>query len=119
LFFIVEHFTAEQYARIRRHAYIPLFKLGLDAAIDPKSEMLVNCLENSYMWNFHQQMYVNTRKRLKVDTSIIDFNLKRLHECIATVAAQRDYDQTMLTWDEIPLALEFYLQTDGKPCNYS
>jgi hypothetical protein len=71
------------------------------------------------MWNFHKQIYLNTRKQLKIDMPIIDFNLKRLHECIASVAAHYGYDQTMLTWDEIPLALEFYLQTDGKQSNYS
>ena len=54
------------------------------------------------------------KKRLKVDIPIIDFNLTRLLNCVGKVVKQRGLTQTMLNLDELIIALEFYLQIDGK-----
>ncbi|CAF1682531.1 unnamed protein product, partial [Adineta ricciae] len=70
------------------------------------------CMKHSYMWNFYQKLYVDTKKRFRVDISLIDYNLQRLHECLTTVTTQRNLYQKCLTWDEMILALEFYLQID-------
>ena len=53
------------------------------------------------------------KKRLKVDISIIDYNLKRLEYCLEKVILQRQQQQTMLNVDELAMALEFFLQFDG------
>ncbi|UJR29605.1 hypothetical protein I4U23_017153 [Adineta vaga] len=110
----IERLTDEQFNRIRHSAYLPLFKLTVDTQIQANQNILSTCVHNSYMWDFHRTVYVNTRKRLKIDPSIIDFNLKRLQQCIEKVAIQRGYGPTMLSFNEMSLALEFYLQTDGK-----
>ncbi|UJR12964.1 hypothetical protein I4U23_017138 [Adineta vaga] len=110
----IERLTDEQFHRIRHGTYLPLFELTMDAQVDTNQNILSTCVNNSYMWDFHRTVYVNTRKRLKIDTSIIDFNLKRLQQCIEKVTIQRGYGPTMLSFNEMSLALEFYLQTDGK-----
>jgi hypothetical protein len=68
----------------------------------------------SFLLCFYHNLYVKLKKRLKVDIPIIDFNLTRLRHCIDKVVAQRDQQQTMLNMDELSIALEFYLQIDGK-----
>jgi hypothetical protein len=106
-FLLVDSLTEPQYARIRRYAYPPLFKFELNT--DDKSHA-----GDSFMGFCYEQLYTKTSQQLKVDIPIIDYNLTRLRQCLATVAAQRHHQSTMLTIDELPLALEFYLQIDGK-----
>ena len=93
---------------------MPLFKLEMDKSVPLNTEAYKTCIEHSYMWNFYQKLYVDTKKRFRVDMSLIDYNLQRLHECLTTVATQRKLHQKFLTWDEMLSALEFYLQIDGK-----
>lgn len=75
-------------------------------------------LKDSFLLDFYQEFYGNLKTRLKVDISILDFNATRLRECVNQVVAQYHLEQTMLNVDELPLALEFYLQIDGK-CSLS
>ena len=106
--------TNEQFARVRCHAFPQLFKLELDIGIKlyPEKTQINTC--ESFLWNLYQTLYVKTKHRLKVDIPIIDFNLTRLRNCINKVVIQRGLSQKMLNLDELPLALEFYLQIDGK-----
>lgn len=106
--------TDEQYTRVHYRAFPQLFKLEMDIGIkiNPENTAISSC--ESFLMCFYQNLYVKTKKRLKVDIPIIDFNLTRLHNCIGKVIAQRGQQQTMLNTDELVLALEFYLQIDGK-----
>jgi hypothetical protein len=96
----------EQFARVRDPVFSPVFKLELDTD--------VNNAQESFMWSFYQNLFVKTEKRLWADIPIIDFNFTRLNRCIEKVAVQRDQPQTMLSIDELVVALEFYLQIDGR-----
>ena len=106
VFVIVELLSESQYTRIRRHAYPGPFKLEMNSQDEDASK-------DSFMGHYYEQLYVKPNQQLKVDIPIIDYNLTRLRKCLAKVAAQRDHKPTMLTMDELPLALEFYLQIDG------
>ena len=104
--FIVELWSEEQFNRARRRTIHPLFKLQMDDSIKTHSS-------DSFLLSFYQDLYLKMKKRLKIDISVIDFNLTRLRHCIEQVVIQRDQQQTMLNIDELALALEFYLQFDG------
>lgn len=98
--------TEEQYARLRHPTFRPMFKLEKDAVVS-------NGRHGSFLLSVYDSLYVKMKKRLKMNIPTIDFNLTRLRQCIAKVAVQRGQLQTMLTLDELPMALEFYLQIDG------
>ena len=110
----VESLTEEQYARIRRGAFPQLFQLDMDLVVKIKPEKTEIKTSDSFLICFYQNLYIKTKKKLKVDIPIIDFNLTRLRNCIGKVVVQRGQQQTMLSTDELALALEFYLQIDGK-----
>lgn len=109
--------TEAQYARIRYGVFQPLFKVEMDVGtskVNPENNAIST--RESFLLYFYQNLYVKLKKRWKVDIPVIDFNLTRLHHCIVQVAAQRGQpqQQTMLNIDELVIALEFYLQIDGK-----
>jgi hypothetical protein len=115
LSFIVESLTEEQYDRVRHRVFPQLFKLEMNidgTNINPEKNQLSSC--ESFLLCFYQNLYVKLKKRLKVAIPIIDFNFTRLRHCIGKVATQRNQQQNMLTMDELAIALEFYLQIDGK-----
>ena len=87
--------------------------MDIGTKINPEKLQLNSC--ESFLLCFYQNLYIKTKKRLKVDIPIIDFNLTRLRNCIGKVVVQRGaQQQTMLSIDELAIALEFYLQMDGK-----
>jgi hypothetical protein len=96
----------EHYARLRNPTFRPMFKLEKDDEVS-------NGTHGSFLLDVYDRLYVKMKKRLKINIPTIDFNLIRLRRCINKVAVQRGHLQTMLTIDELPLALEFYLQIDG------
>jgi hypothetical protein len=109
--------SAEQYARVRYDTYPRLFRLttvnvNVDEGVIERTTQLN--MKNSFLLSFYHDLYEKTKKRLKVDIPVIDFNLTRLRHCIDLVVVQRGVDQTMLNMDELLIALEFYLQIDGK-----
>jgi len=57
---------------------------------------------------------MKTKERLKVDIPILHFNLTRLQQCVDKVVAQRGLQEKMFDLEELAIALEFYLQIDGK-----
>jgi hypothetical protein len=62
---------------------------------------------------------MKTKQRLQLDIPILDFNLTRLRHCIDKVVAQRRLQEKMFNLEELIIALEFYLQIDGKSiCNF-
>ena len=86
--------------------------MDIGAKVNPEKLQLSSC--ESFLLCFYRNLYIKTKKRLKVDIPIIDFNLTRLRHCIGKVVAQRNLQQRMLDNDELAIALEFYLQIDGK-----
>jgi hypothetical protein len=66
------------------------------------------------MIDFYQNLYMKIQQRLQVDIPILDFNLVRLQYCIDKVITQRNIQENMLNRKELSVALEFYLQIDGK-----
>ncbi|CAF1465715.1 unnamed protein product [Adineta steineri] len=106
--------TQEQYERAHFYRFPKLFKLkmNLDHTQVKSNDDHQTSLCNSFLLCFYDNLYRKLKKRLNVGTSILDFNLTRLRQCIDKVVEQRGQRQTMLSIDELPLALEFYLQID-------
>ena len=103
---LVDLLDAEQYARVRNGTYTTLFKLEKNQTnANPK---------DSFLLTFYQDLFSQLKQRLKVDIAILDFNLVRLRQCIEQVVAHYHLKQTMLNLDELPTALEFFLQIDGQ-----
>lgn len=67
---------------------------------------------NSFLITFYQELYGKLNDRLMTEIPILDFNLKRLHDCVKQVAAHYQLDQITLNVNELASALEFYLQID-------
>ena len=79
----------------------------------------------SFMKFIHKNFIVNLSKKLKVDESIIDFNLIRLNDVTIRSILNRTGHQhnqenihnnfnEAYPMDELPMALEIFLQMDGK-----
>lgn len=102
---IVDLLNTEQYARIRRNTYPIPFKLEMNTNITDRND--------SFLLRLYQDLYVDLKQRLKVDISLLDFNLTRLRFCVDQVVTHYHLEQTMLHLNELACALEFYLQIDG------
>lgn len=70
---------------------------------------------SSFMINFYRKLFLDTSRRWKIPLSMIDYNLTRLHNCMDKYGRQTD-EAAIGFIDELPLALEFYLQIDGNFC---
>ena len=77
----------------------------------------------SFFINLHQQLYGDLMRRLHVSDVILDYNYSRLFKCMDLMTNERiqrrfegnptgHYEQLPL--NEYAIALEFYLQIDGK-----
>ena len=100
-------------------AYPAWFKLELNSDTQQINlEKSTYHTNDSFLIGFYQTLYVKMKKRLKVDLPVLDYNLKRLENCISRVALERGHPSTMLSLDELPLALEFFLQFDGQESPY-
>ena len=66
----------------------------------------------SFLIDFYQKLYLDANRRWKLKLSLIDYNLTRLHKCMDKYSKQVGEAATA-SIDELPLALEFYLQIDG------
>ena len=104
---VVESLTETQYARLRPHAFAESFKVEMATPEENAAG------QDSFLRHYYEQLYLKPSQQLIVDIPIIDYNLMRLRKCVAEIAAQRAHQPTMLTLDELPLALEFYMQMDG------
>lgn len=112
LFFLLNRYTLtvglcnpEHFARIRRGTYPTLFQLNMNSTTTDRND--------SFLLRLYHDLYSDLAQRMKVDISILDFNLTRLRLCVDQVVAHYHLKQTMLNMDELASALEFYLQMDG------
>ena len=81
---------------------------------------------SSFMIFLYRNLVVVMSEKLKVDPSIIDYNLTRLDECVSTVVNKRvrefpsekqyPYHRAFFRVEEWQIALEFFLQFDGEHC---
>ena len=67
----------------------------------------------SFLIDFYQKLYVDTSQRWQISLSLIDYNLTRLRKCMDKYSIQVG-EAAIASMDELPMALEFYLQIDGK-----
>lgn len=104
---LVDSLGNEQYARLRRGTFPQMFHMEIMGTAD----MNIN---DSFLLKFYDDFYMQLKKRLRVDISLLDFSLARLRQCIDQIVVQRALEQTMLNMDELAVALEFYLQIDGQ-----
>ena len=89
----------EQYYRRRQNAYIDTFELlAWDGLKNEKNFQ-------SFLLTLYTDMYVQLSKKWHIEKPILDYNLARLQQC----ALQNGFQFSI---NDLPLALEFYLQTD-------
>ena len=106
--------TNEQQRRRDYHSFHQPFTL-----IDQSNDVTVR----PFFVSIYHHMYEDLTQRFHVDNAILDYNYERLRQCIHIMTQERvryglDPQNTMgreqLRIDEYALALEFYLQIDGK-----
>ena len=77
----------------------------------------------SFFLNLHAKLFGDLIQRLRIDSMIIDYNYTRLLKCMSILTEERLryrfgnsslISLEQLSMDEYPMALEFYLQFDGK-----
>ena len=77
----------------------------------------------SFFLNIYRQLFGNLLRRLRVDQTILDYNYERLLKCMSILTDERiryrfgtlsKIHTEQLSFQEYALALEFYLQFDGK-----
>lgn len=86
----------------------------------PPNSVLVDTKIPSLFWPIYQQIFGDVSEHLHVDMSIIDYNYARLTRCIDIWAKEKMIrfkskpHDVALDQREYAIALEFYLQIDGK-----
>jgi hypothetical protein len=70
---------------------------------------------DSFMNDLFQDLFIEPSRQWKIPYSIIDFNLSRLRRCM-DIYKKQTQDAAIASFQELPLALEFFLQIDGKLC---
>jgi hypothetical protein len=68
---------------------------------------------DSFMIDLYRDLFIEPSRRWKIDHSIIDYNLSRLRKCMDLYTKQTN-EPALLSFNELTLALEFFLQIDGK-----
>ena len=82
--------------------------------------ILMNKDAPSFFWLIYQELFANVSEHLHVDMSIIDYNYVRLSKCVDTWRKERisrfqkSPAETIFDHKEYAVALEFYLQIDGR-----
>ena len=82
------------------------------AAFELKQNRFMDPID-SFIVDLYRDLFVEPSRRWKIEGSIIDYNLCRLRRCMALYTAQTN-EAALLSFDEWPMALEFYLQIDGR-----
>ena len=85
--------------------FSPSFVLSRCRSLDDDDEQRHS--SESFMSELYHRFYSNLQRRWHIDLPIIDYNLARLKK----LAEQHQF---RFTFDDFPLALEFYLQMDGQ-----
>jgi len=73
---------------------------------------------DSFMMDFYQNLYILPSQRWNINLGLIDYNLLRMRKCMEKYTQQTGVP-ALLSLDELPMALEFYLQMDGKAIAFS
>jgi hypothetical protein len=68
---------------------------------------------DSFFIQLYREMFDEPNRRWNLDKSIIDYNLSRLRTCMNKYTEQTG-KPAILSLNELPMALEFYLQFDGQ-----
>ena len=116
--FYSEHqLSVTQLARRRQDAYGTTFQLISNET---------DAWSNSFILSTYQQLLLDLSARWHINVSVLDFNLARLRRCATQWREQlqrltdraanvdnRTGPLTTFTLEELPLAIEFYLQMDG------
>jgi hypothetical protein len=107
--------TGEQRRRREHNYFAPSFTLA-----DQRKD---NNMIPSVFIKIYQQLFNDLAHRLRVDNAILDYNYDRLCKCIDIMTNERiQYrfhtfpfaSNEQLPLSEYAIALEFYLQIDGK-----
>ena len=115
--FIIGHLLTEE-ERGRRFSFRyrrPFVVIGASP-----TSILVNTNIPSFFWLFYQELYVDMCEHLHVDMAIVDYNYARLKKCVdlwtkeRTGRFQQKQHEVALDQTDYAIALEFYLQIDGK-----
>ena len=111
-----------QLARRESHVYQSSFEL-----IEHNLEMIDN-LKDSFMLSIYRQLLVDLSDKWQISIPLLDYNLARLRhcarQCLLRLQQTQRQEQLQLipripvtatfSIEELPVALEFYLQIDGK-----
>jgi hypothetical protein len=118
LLLLIEHLLTEQERERRRsNKYQPAFHLNNTGS---PTNNLVNSRIPSFFWPIYQDLFVKIGEHLQIDMSIIDYNYIRLSKCLDIWAKERmrrfnkKAEEVTLDQIEYGIALEFFLQIDGK-----
>lgn len=68
---------------------------------------------DSFMIDLYRDLFLEPSRQWKLDHSLIDYNLCRLRKCMQLYTQQTN-DAALLSLKEMPMALEFFLQIDGR-----
>ena len=68
---------------------------------------------DSFLLDLYQDLFVGPSRRWRIDRFLIDFNLSRLRKCM-NLYTEQTRQPALSSLNDLPLALEFYLQIDGK-----
>ena len=68
---------------------------------------------DSFMIDLYRDLFERTSRQWKIPCSIIDYNLSRLRTCMQMYTQQTN-EPAVASLSEWPLALEYFLQIDGK-----
>jgi hypothetical protein len=68
---------------------------------------------DSFMIDFYRHLFIEPSRQWKINHSLIDYNLSRLRQCM-DLYTKETKEPALLSFNELIVALEFYLQIDGK-----
>ena len=120
--FLAQALSALQLARRAPRAYLPLFEWSEHAL------GMIDNQKDSFLVSVYQQCLSGLSQKWKISIPLVDYNLARLYQCarqcLALWQQQQRQENLQLaapspltatfSIEELPLALEFYLQIDGR-----
>ena len=68
---------------------------------------------DSFMLDLYRELFIEPSRQWKIHYSLIDYNLSRLRKCMQLYTNQTK-DPAVASFNELPMALEFFLQIDGE-----
>ena len=68
---------------------------------------------DSFMIDLYRDLFIDTGRQWKIPHSLIDYNLSRLRACMHLYTQQTNAP-ALSSFNEWPMALEFFLQIDGR-----